>query len=69
VPVASGETALPAGIKVFTIAQTPVFVAASMAPGWELDGYCADESIDQISALDQPSSGRTLPLLNSNFRR
>ena len=29
----------------FTIAQTPAFVAASMAAGWELDRYCADKSI------------------------
>ena len=46
------ETTLPGGRKVFTIAQTPAFVAASMAPGWELDSYYADESIDQVSVLD-----------------
>jgi hypothetical protein len=34
------------GRKVFKIAQTPAFVAASMAPGWELDTCCTDESTD-----------------------
>jgi len=35
------------GWKVFNIAQTAAFVAASMAPGQELDDCCTDESTER----------------------
>jgi hypothetical protein len=50
-PVAAAETTLTESTKVSTIVQTPAFVAANMAPGWKLDSYCADDSINPWESL------------------